>query len=96
LDDGAWHHLAVTCDRNNILALFQDGVPTDYPNTTLVGSISSGLPLNIGQDGTGHYSASGIANARLDDLGLWLRPLTPTEVEFIYLQGRDGLSFDSP
>jgi hypothetical protein len=96
LDDGAWHHLAVTCERNHILALFQDGVPIDYPNISLVGAISSGLPLNIGQDGTGHYSASGITNARLDDLGLWLRPLSPKEVEFIYLQGRDGLSFDSP
>jgi hypothetical protein len=96
LNDGAWHHLAVTCQRSHILALFQDGVPTDYPNIGLVGTISSGLPLNIGQDGTGHYSASGLTNARLDDLGVWLRPLGPEEVEFIYLQGRDGLSFDSP
>jgi hypothetical protein len=96
LNDGAWHHLAVSCERSHILALFQDGVPTDYPNISLVGTISSGLPLNIGQDGSGHYSASGLTNARLDDLGVWLRPLGPEEVEFIYLQGRDGLSFDSP
>lgn len=95
-DDGAWHHLVVTCQRSHILALFQDGVPTDYPNISLVGPITSGLPLNLGQDGTGHYSASGIANARLDDFGLWLRPLSPKEVQFIYLQGRAGLSFDTP
>ena len=95
--DGNWHHVAMTYLRGRLAVLYQDGQPMATTPLFLAGNLNSGLPLNLGQDGTGHYSgvgSTGITNALLDDLGIWQRSLDRREVEFIYLQGRDGQTFD--
>jgi uncharacterized delta-60 repeat protein len=97
--DGTWHHVAMTYQRGRLSVLYLDGEIITTTDLVLSGTINSGLPLNIGQDGTGKYFGSGtagITNALLDDVGIWRRALEQREVEFIYLQGRDGLTFDSP
>lgn len=49
--------------------------------------------LNIGQDGTGVYYDMGNAHdigAKIDDLGIWRRALTPGEASAIYAAGMAG------
>ncbi len=50
-----------------------------------VGDLTSTLPLNLGQDGTGTYSHN--LDADIDDLAIWKRALAPDEIGLIYAQG---------
>ena len=55
--------------------------------------IDSGLPINIGTDGTGNYTDNGnvgATNMLIDDVGIWRRLLTAQEVTAIYSAGRAG------
>lgn len=57
INDGEWHHISVTFDKSNIMTLYQDGANIGETNISAVGDMSSGLPINIGQDGTGNYGS---------------------------------------
>ena len=50
--------------------------------------LGSGLPLHIGQDGTGTFKWN--FSGRLDDIAIWKRSLTVDEVRSIYTAGREG------
>lgn len=98
-DDGNWHHYVVTMTRGagGAVIVYQDGGLVSYTpiNSTLaVGSTL--LPTNIFQDGTGTYTdITGGANfdkAAIDDLGIWRRALTDSEIALIYTLGTQGLS----
>lgn len=69
IDDGQWHHIAVTVDRDGEIIAYQDGIVTDQ--TSIIGAIDvdSDLDLNFGQDGTGNYNA-GIA-ADISEVRIW-------------------------
>ncbi|HEY6226005.1 MAG TPA: hypothetical protein VI282_02675, partial [Verrucomicrobiae bacterium] len=51
-----------------------------------------GFAVNIGQDGTGHYTDGGSSSidALIDDVGIWRRVVTPDEVGKIFLRGKSG------
>lgn len=53
-----------------------------YPEPT---DLSSSLPLNLGQDGTGSYSHNLAGD--VDDLGIWNRALEFEEVQALYASG---------
>jgi hypothetical protein len=74
IDDGQWHHLAVTVDRNGDITAYQDGSITDQ--TTIIGGIEidSDLGLCFGQDGTTTYS-HGIEMS-LSEVRMWNLALT--------------------
>lgn len=55
IDDGQWHHLAATFDRDSALTIYQDGVRLGAVSMAAVGNLDAGLPLVIGQDGTHDY-----------------------------------------
>ncbi len=105
VEDGDWHHVAVTFQRSGMGVLYVDGQAVDTtsiapaPGNPL-GSVdtgASGLKLNFGQDGTGNYTAGGTAglDMYLDDLAIWSRVLAPTEVACIVSQGRAGKTFSA-
>ena len=50
--------------------------------------LGSGLPLHIGQDGTGSFKWN--RSCYLDDIAVWKRSLTTMEIRSIYLAGREG------
>ena len=56
INDAAWHHIALTVDRDSSFTLYVDGSPIAEKiiNTTM-GSIDSGLFTNIGESGYGDY-----------------------------------------
>lgn len=103
--DGQWHHIAVTFERTNVATTYVDGNPVHTgsiaPDAGLpVGSLDTdidGLSVFAGNDGTGTYTDNGNsgANMLMDDLGIWRRLLTPTEVTRIYQAGLAGVDMAS-
>ena len=96
-----WHHIAVTFQRGGNGIAYVDGAPVSTNSIAPGGkTIDSGLPTNIGNDGTGSYPnyygyftnafglpANGLA---MDDLGIWRRALLPAEIGGIYNAGLAG------
>lgn len=103
-----WTFVAMTVDRSsNVLTDYvMDGWVTSQWNdsstpTTVgisaVGSLDSGYPINIGQDGDGvGYDNVDYPEliATFDDMAVWRRALSTEELWGIYTAGRDdGQSF---
>ena len=91
LNDGVWHHVVFTFNRNtNQACAYLDGVLTTNStiSATGLGSLNAGYPTLIGASGPGTYGAT----ADIDDLAIWTRVLTTGEVRSAYLNGRlEGL-----
>ncbi|HZR18143.1 MAG TPA: LamG-like jellyroll fold domain-containing protein [Verrucomicrobiae bacterium] len=98
LEDGNWHNLIVTFIRSAVATIYVDGQVVNVTSVgpdagKPVGSADTTLPVNIGQDGTGHYTDHGSGaslDMLMDDLGIWQRSLTPSEVTAIYTAGQTG------
>jgi hypothetical protein len=94
LIDGNWHHVAVSFDRDGNALTYYDGV---LSSVTFIGpateTLDSGLPTNIGQDGTGAYTDGGSVeiDALIDDVAIWRRPLTGFELRRIHQFGLSGV-----
>ncbi|MDO5977303.1 LamG domain-containing protein [Flavivirga spongiicola] len=72
-NDGNWHMLTVTLDRDANMILYQDGEPISSADMSGVGDTDHGAPLRIGQDGTGGYGQffqGKIANVEIHDIAL--------------------------
>ncbi|MCU0797605.1 MAG: alkaline phosphatase family protein [Akkermansiaceae bacterium] len=79
--DGAWHHLAVAHRRNGNADIYQDGVQVGSIFIGGSGSVDTGLPVNIGRDGSGNSPWSG--GILMDDLKVWRRALGAADVAAI-------------
>jgi hypothetical protein len=92
--DGKWHHVVVTFARQGVASIYVDGAQVSTsPLSQVVGPIDTSLVVNIGEDGTGAYTDGGSAemvNVFMDDLGIWRRVISPTEVAAIYNAGLGG------
>jgi hypothetical protein len=103
LDDDQWHHYVVTFTRQGDGVMYIDGSEVDRRPlflTGILGSLESGLPVNVMQDGKGTYTDGGNGSAWYDalisDLGIWRRAITADEVATIYVQGLQGISAFDP
>ncbi|BFM44505.1 hypothetical protein CFS9_31460 [Flavobacterium sp. CFS9] len=80
ISDGKWHHLAMVVDRTaKLLKIYQDGIFVDQ--TTInsdFGSLSSGLPFAIGQDGTLSYGPT--INGNIAEVRIWNKALPETSI----------------
>lgn len=95
VNDGQWHHLLHSFDREGEGVTYLDGVRVhaQIMVAATTATLSSTRPVNIGQDTTGRYPESGEAD--IDDLGVWRRALSPYEAECVYLVGKNcKRSFD--
>ena len=54
-NDGDWHYLMVTFDRDGSMTMYQDGASVASADMSAVGGADSGNNIFIGQDGTGNY-----------------------------------------
>ncbi|MCM4152728.1 LamG domain-containing protein [Arenibacter sp. N53] len=54
-NDGEWHYIVTTFDRDGSMTLYQDGASVASASMTGIGNTASGNPLRVGQDGTGAY-----------------------------------------
>lgn len=55
IDDGNWHHLAISADRDGYLKVFEDGNRIAQTDMSFIGNISTGLFFAMGQDGELNY-----------------------------------------
>lgn len=96
--DSAWHNIVVTFKRGVQSVAYFDGAPVLTSPLLTTGTIDTddlSLAVNIGQDGTGHYTDGGSSSldALIDDVGVWRRELTSDEAGTIFLRGQAGQSF---
>lgn len=90
---GGWRHLAVSFDRGgNALTYVNGGLVDTRSLGNAPTTVDSGLPTNIGQDGTGTYTDGGTVSGSgaIDDLGIWRRVLSAAEIGRIYEAGLGG------
>ena len=89
---GKWTFYAVTRGADGVLRLYQgasDGrLYCIYEDTRDI-LFATGLPLFLGQDGTGRYGRT--FEGRIDDFALWTRELSHGDVRRIYESGWKGL-----
>jgi hypothetical protein len=79
INDGLWHHLTVTFDRDGAKRIYQDGKLLQTSTANIPGSIN-GLPfLCIGQDGTTNYSA--FFPGQVADVRVWSVALDSSTVK---------------
>ncbi len=69
INDGAWHHIAVTCDRNGMARIFQDGLYLREASMAVIGTVNTALQLRFGQDGTGTYGTA--MPGALSEVRIW-------------------------
>ena len=83
-----WWFLATVVEPGDLTILYAgntDGIrwiAHRYKEST---DLNSGLPLNLGQDGTGTYAHN--LSGDIDDLAIWSRALTLDEIHSIYAAG---------
>jgi len=93
LDDGEWHHVAVTIERDSReVCLFLDGelAATERKVEVLAGGKTIGSPsgLSIGRTSGPERFHLG----KIDDVVLWSRALLPVEIKEIFESAEDGKS----
>jgi hypothetical protein len=105
LEDGGWHNVLVTFARHSVGTIYVDGVLANVANLApdageIGGSLDTsglGFNINIGQDGTGHYTdeTGGAAiDMLVDDLAIWSRVLNSHEVLGIFNAGLNSNTVD--
>jgi hypothetical protein len=78
-NDGQWHHGVVTFDNsNNIVRLFVDGVQIRTLSTTSNPDNTGSQSLRIG--GNAQSLTEGFFSGQLDEVGVWNRALTNSEI----------------
>src|SRR4029077_13602282 len=97
--DGSWHQTLRTSWRGQFVSTYVDGqLITTSPAlfTGSVDTVTNGFAVNIGQDGTGHYTDNHDSSLHIDgfidEVMLWNRVVNPTEVTLLYNSGANGLS----
>lgn len=91
-NDGDWHLLAVTFDRDGNMTMYQDGVIVASDEMSTVGSIQNDYFIHIGQDGTGTYGVpflGDIAESKIYDY-----VLSPAEVAEISKDPATGATLE--
>lgn len=90
----SWQHFAMVADGTDVI-LYHNGVPissTPYNgqfNATQVNALGIGAKLDDFGSGAA-FETPGYFEGRMDDLALWSRALSPSEVMDIYTNGLNG------
>jgi len=90
INDGAWHHLLVSHDRDGMARLYYDGTEVASRNISVIGNIDSGYPTAIGTDGTLGAIWPNWFPGSIDEVAIWRRVVLPNEVAAIAAAGTAG------
>ena len=82
VDDGAWHHLALTT-TSSAQVLYLDGTSVATGSTTFTNASSTDSTL-IGNDGGSNYDFDGL----IDEVAIWDTALSASDVSSIYNNGK--------
>jgi hypothetical protein len=69
INDGKWHHIAVSCDRDGSVFIMQDGIHLGAASMAAIGDINTGMDLCFGQDGTTTYGVG--LSGEIADVRIW-------------------------
>jgi hypothetical protein len=91
---GSWQHVAFTCDGSKV-RLYRNGAQVaivDYNGTLIPPSASAlGIGAKLTDDGSmADTGAPGYWHGKMDDVALWNRGLSPSEITAVYTAGMDG------
>ncbi|MCA9100507.1 MAG: LamG domain-containing protein, partial [Planctomycetales bacterium] len=97
VDLSNWHFVVATFNRaTQEVTAYTDGGGA-LTAALAAGSIDTwsdtpglGLDMNIAQDGTGQYAGGQSYNGLMDDVAVWNRVLTASEINYLYSQGLAG------
>lgn len=78
IDDGEWHHIAVSYDADGTKSVYQDGVLLNTSNVNLANSTATALSLALGQDGTLGYGYD--FNGNVSEIRIWDSVLSVTDI----------------
>ena len=88
LDDGNWHHIAFTLERDSStgLKLFKDGVQIGVSQdvTGVSGDIDNHESFTIGALDSGAFGLLGYFNGSIDDVMIFNRTLSASEIKELY------------
>lgn len=76
LNDGEWHHIAATFDRDGDVSLYVDGVLEQSTGMSHVGNVTNSLELTLGADAEYDYPFDGW----LEEVKIWNTALTTEQV----------------
>ncbi len=79
IDDGQWHHIAVTYDADGMKYVYQDGVLLGSSSDILSSSVGTSLVTALAQDGTLGYGYG--FGGQVSDLRVWNTVLSSTDLE---------------
>ena len=78
---GSWHHMTVTVDRTrNVASTYLDGALAKETSIAGIGSMTSGLHMLVGVDGSKSYGVG----MDLDDLRMWDTALTGPQIAGLF------------
>ena len=91
INDGNWHYVVGTWNQAGNITLYVDGTQVAQ-NSSSGNPINSAInfPLNVNTNGDASY-ATGVSG-QIDELGVWTRELSPSEVNELY-NGGAGLTY---
>lgn len=91
LTSNTWHHIVLQVAANNV-SLYIDGVVNGIDTSTTLLTVNSDRTVEIGRWYNGFSTTF---NGIIDEVGLWNRSLTKSEVEQLYNNG-SGITFTLP
>jgi len=85
INDNQWHQIVGTFDgTNNRLYLDGQLISTDITSSQSNLYYVSDGPVTFGRDGNNPSSFTSMYQGWIDDIGIWNRALTPSEVQLLY------------
>ena len=90
INDGDWHHVLVSHDRDDVAAFYLDGRSLGEVDISGIGDINSDLTTNIATDGAEGGTWENWFPGAIDDLAIWRRVVSPEEVATIHTAGTTG------
>ncbi len=78
INDGQWHHVAVTISLNDNISFYVDGVLTSVSPLKVKGAGSNYAWLRVGQ--AGYTPLGNYFNGSLDEVQIYNRALSPAEI----------------
>ncbi len=76
LNDGEWHHIAATFDRDGDVTLYVDGVLEESTSMSHVGNVTNNLEVTFGADEDYEYNYAGL----LEEVKIWNMALSIEQI----------------
>jgi hypothetical protein len=92
---GTWHHVVMVLDRNSkTLQLYIDGQPQGTPANLTPYNIDPATNASLRIGASSNETASQFFNGTIDEVKIYLRPLSVEQINVNYIAGSNGINYD--